>query len=286
MPDPKVEDVFKTSGVPTHTFVEPGEFRNLRVALRSAGKGVVVEGPSGIGKSTGVSQALAAEKLGDALTLSARVPADVELIHLLSEIEEFGMAVIEDFHALDMALQREIADLMKVLADESSRTGKLVIIGIPRAGESLVKHAPDLANRIETIRFAVEPDKKIEELIALGERALNIELTARADVVRAAAGSFYLAQMLCFEVCVAEDVLERRDEIQVLRLPYDAVKKRVHSAQESRYGDIAREFARGTRFRPSGRAPYFHVLRWLADSRSSRFHCATRWPATRMSARA
>jgi serine kinase of HPr protein (carbohydrate metabolism regulator) len=54
----RLEDVFKISGVPTATFVEPTEYNNLKVALRTAGRGVVVEGPSGIGKSTAVTRAL------------------------------------------------------------------------------------------------------------------------------------------------------------------------------------------------------------------------------------
>lgn len=54
----RIEEVFKVTGVPTHTFVEPSEFGQLKVALRTSGRGVVVEGPSGIGKSTAVTKAL------------------------------------------------------------------------------------------------------------------------------------------------------------------------------------------------------------------------------------
>ena len=58
MPSPKLEEVFKTSGVPTFTFVKPVEFDRLIVALRTAGRGLVIEGPSGIGKTTSVLKAL------------------------------------------------------------------------------------------------------------------------------------------------------------------------------------------------------------------------------------
>jgi hypothetical protein len=50
--DPKLEDVFKINGVPTYTFVEPKEYNHLLMSLRAAGRRVVVEGPSGIGKTT------------------------------------------------------------------------------------------------------------------------------------------------------------------------------------------------------------------------------------------
>src|SRR5688500_9128733 len=58
MPDPKLEEVFKTSGLPTFTFVQPVEYSQLLIAIRTAGRGVVIEGPSGIGKTTAVEKAL------------------------------------------------------------------------------------------------------------------------------------------------------------------------------------------------------------------------------------
>lgn len=53
-----LEDVFKQSGFPEHTFVEPVEYTRLLVALRTPGRGVVLEGPSGVGKTTAVTKAL------------------------------------------------------------------------------------------------------------------------------------------------------------------------------------------------------------------------------------
>ena len=52
-----LEDVYKTSGTPTHTFVRPVEYTKLIVALRTKGRGLVVEGPSGIGKTTSINKA-------------------------------------------------------------------------------------------------------------------------------------------------------------------------------------------------------------------------------------
>jgi MoxR-like ATPase len=58
MSTPLLEEVFKTSGVPTFTFVEPSEYTKLLVRLRTPGRGVVIEGPSGIGKTSAVETAL------------------------------------------------------------------------------------------------------------------------------------------------------------------------------------------------------------------------------------
>jgi len=56
--EPRLEEVFKLSGVPTYTFVRPVEYDQLRIALRTPGRGLVIEGPSGIGKTTAVRSAL------------------------------------------------------------------------------------------------------------------------------------------------------------------------------------------------------------------------------------
>ncbi len=59
MSDPKLEEVFKLSGIPTFTFVEPVEYKKIIVSLRTPGRGIVIEGPSGIGKTCAVMKALA-----------------------------------------------------------------------------------------------------------------------------------------------------------------------------------------------------------------------------------
>lgn len=202
-----LEEVFKTSGIPTHTFVRLIEYPALMVALRTPGRGVVIEGPSGIGKTTAVSRALEELGLGDKVTrLSARRRDDLELIHALPSMKSFGTVLIDDFHRLPSTARAEIADLMKLLADEETRDCKVVLIGINKAGESLVKFAPDLNNRLEVISLETNPDEKVEELITLGERALLVEINVKGEIVLAAHGSFYMAQMLSHQACLVDRV--------------------------------------------------------------------------------
>jgi hypothetical protein len=190
MPEPLLEEVFKISGVPTVTFVEPSQFGELKVGLRSPGRGLVIEGPSGIGKSTAVSRALAEVSNGHGRTtaLSARDPGDIGYIELLPEMTDFGVVILDDFHVLDDNIRSGIADLLKRLADTESATSKLIVIGINRAGDSLIEHAPDLANRIDTIRFEVEPAPKVRQLIEAGEEALNIRLESRDRIIKGRPG--------------------------------------------------------------------------------------------------
>jgi len=47
----KLEDVFKTVGLPPYTYVKPKHFGEVRADVSQAGKHILIEGPSGIGKT-------------------------------------------------------------------------------------------------------------------------------------------------------------------------------------------------------------------------------------------
>ncbi len=51
-----LEEVFRLSGVPTITFVEPVGYSGIKVSIRTKGRCIVLEGPSGIGKTTGAAR--------------------------------------------------------------------------------------------------------------------------------------------------------------------------------------------------------------------------------------
>jgi Holliday junction resolvasome RuvABC ATP-dependent DNA helicase subunit len=96
-----LEEVFRLSGVPTHTFVEPAHYDTIRVAMRTPGRCVVIEGPSGIGKTTTVVKVLQSlQKDNAVLSLSARKPDDIDLIEALPTLKEIGTVIVDDFHRL------------------------------------------------------------------------------------------------------------------------------------------------------------------------------------------
>lgn len=117
--------------------------------------------------------------------------------------------VVDDFHRLEDATKARLADLLKVTADQEDPKRKLVIIGINDAGKALIRSSPDLSNRIDVVKFEIEPDAKISELVAAGERAFNVKISASEHVVEKARGSFYLAQLLCMDACVSAGVTEK-----------------------------------------------------------------------------
>jgi hypothetical protein len=265
----RLEDVFKLSGVPDVTFVEPMEFTRLKVALRTPGRGLVIEGPSGIGKTSAVTKALTwiePDVVSKVLRLSARKKDDRELIAELPRLGDLGIVVIDDFHRLDPGVRLSIADHLKVLADEQDVRTKIVIIGINQAGQSLLSFAPDLAGRIEVIKFGINPEDRIQQLIDLGGNALNVDVPIAMDIIRAADGSFNIAQMLCHEACLAADVVETSPERVALGVSFELVRERVLDRLADSFYRRAEVFAKGKKLRREGRAPYLQILRWLALS--------------------
>jgi ATP/maltotriose-dependent transcriptional regulator MalT len=97
---------FVLSGVPEHTFVQPVEY--TRLLVNTPGRSIVVEGPSGIGKTTAVMKAIAEAGLADrVLSLSARKRDDVAFIQELPKQLPLGTVLIDDFHRLADDSKRE-----------------------------------------------------------------------------------------------------------------------------------------------------------------------------------
>ncbi|HMH12094.1 MAG TPA: hypothetical protein VK578_03210 [Edaphobacter sp.] len=267
MADPKLEEVFKTSGMPTFTFVKPAEYDRLIVGLRTPGRGLVVEGPSGIGKTTSVLKAL--EELGivkDTLMLSARKADDRAMIAELPLMKNIGTVLVDDFHRLEEGVKHAVADFLKTLADEETQGSKLIVVGINNAGDSLVRFATDLNNRIDTLRFETNSDEMVEELVAKGEGALDITINSRTALIGDAHGSFHIAQMLCHEMCLSAGILERCEPHRVIESSLEVVREHVLDELGRAFYEKARKLATGPRLRREGRAPYLHMLRWLAES--------------------
>jgi hypothetical protein len=283
-----MEEVFKVSGVPTHTFVKPVEYERLLIALRTSGRGVVIEGPSAIGKTTAVTSALTELNVTDkVLRLTARKQGDRELIMALPEMADSGVVIIDDFHRLELDIQHAIADHLKTLADEERSGTKLILVGINKAGDTLVRFAPDLNSRIDTIRFEANPEDRVRELVCKGENALNLSLNIKEEIVSAARGSFFLAQMLCFETCVSARVSQAQDVRRSLVVSFPAVVYLVMERLARSFRSDAMTFAAGPRLRREGRAPYLHILKWLAEANDwsiSLQHEVARHPDLRASA--
>lgn len=266
---PRIDEVFKKSGVPTYTFVPPAEYERVLVALKTPGRCMIVEGPSGIGKTSCIRKALDDSGItGSCLFLSARKPADIDLIKELPTMHSIGVVIVDDFHRLPDHAKQQLTDFVKTLADEEDESSKVILIGINRAGQTLVEYAPDVLHRVETIRVGRTNVERLRQMISLGESALNCKLIIADDIAEEAEGSFAMAQVLCHEACLQDKLLESHPfkEPKEVAVSLPSIREAVLAELGPRFFAIAREFATGNKLRREGRAPYLNLLRWLSQT--------------------
>lgn len=130
---------------------------------------------------------------------------------------------------------------MKLLADEETPDCKVVLIGINKASEALVKFGHDLNNRLEVVPLETNPDEKVDELIARGERALAVDINIKEEITRAAHGSFYIAQMLSHQACLDGGVLQECATQTRTAVSFEAVR-----GIPSRAASFCRRFSRSS----------------------------------------
>jgi len=187
------------------------------------------------------------------------------LIDALPELGDIGTVIVDDFHRLGDATKAKLSDFMKVLADTESDKSKLILIGINKAGHQLVKFAHDLGLRIDVFRLEANPAELLEEVIKKGEEALNISIPVRTETTERAQGSFQLVQLLCHKLCVLGGVIETQEVRKEITTSINVALEDVIFDLSRQFKDAALTFARGSRLRKEGRAPYLHILRWLAE---------------------
>lgn len=242
----EVGEVFKPTGIPEVTFVQPAEFVTFGMSLRQPGLSVVLEGPSGIGKTTFLRHAIEQDsrRLKEPRILSARTEKDrAKIDRIIDGDEHSGIVAIDDFHRLSLDQKRRAVDYLKHLADTDDRERKLVIVGVPNTAQSLVEVSFDIANRIRVFSPEWATNDQVEELIRKGEQALNISFEDRAAIVRAAHGSLITAQVLCWHLLGIALIEETAPTHRTVRTGIAQARRRVTKELHLKYQRAVEAFA-------------------------------------------
>lgn len=278
----QLHDVFVRSGIPGVTFVERADFQRLKLYLREPNRGVVLEGPSGIGKTTALRKALYALHLEliddpfiqtDSYTLKEQPTGTVFLFNArnakhqqkLASLRQWhqGMVVIDDFHCLPEAISQDIVNYLKELADSIVSTKKLVLVGIPYTGQALVNMAFDVAMRIDVLKFGLVNDELVLRMIEAGEDALNILFDRKDEIVIESNGSLNIAQYLCYNICANEGIVKSQPYLRRVTCDVASEVDTVVSVLEGKFGTVIKSLA--AMGKPTNRT-CLHILEALAAS--------------------
>ena len=112
----KLENVFKTVGLPPYTYVKPAHYGEVRADVAQPGKHLLIEGPSGVGKTCVAFKAF--EELNwakdtDYAYVSCRDPDAEEAVVKFFETCKAGgtpspaVIFIDDFHLLTVDRRAE-----------------------------------------------------------------------------------------------------------------------------------------------------------------------------------
>lgn len=266
----KVEEIFRTEGVPEYTFVPPPNYNQILVDIRNPTKPVIIEGQSGTGKTVTITKIVAAHSGSDFLYLSARKAEHLtKIIEILSSNTP-GKYIIDDFHRLDIKYQEEFGNRIKIAAEENEpgKHSKYIIIGINKIGSGLIRLVHDVAKRCGIHRIEPGNLETATNLIKKGEEKLNIQIGDYDKIFLESKGDYWLTQLLCQSICLENNLLETQPNITKCTVDMNGVRKTVTSRLGNAYSEPVTEFCRGKRFR-STNDPYFKILKTISEQENS-----------------
>lgn len=268
----RLDEVFKTVGLPPYTYVKPTYYGEVRADITQPGKHLLIEGPSGIGKTCvafKVFEELGWKKDVNFSYVSCRDIDAKERIDVFynvagkGEMPDPSLIVIDDFHLLPVDNRSDIGSALKRMSDrafECAMPPKAILIGIPTTGISLLSESYDLGPRLGTYVLSRATDTEIDRLVTEGELALNVLFEDREVLLAESSGNFWLAQYICNKVCATQEVFETQEDTKIINFDLLGIRQRLMAELTQRYMQTAKTFAKGKRWRPGGNKPYLEIL--------------------------
>ena len=169
---------------------------------------------------------------------------------------------------LDEKMQRLFAFDLRTFQDIDVR---VIILGIWRERNRLTQYNGDLQDRI--VELPVEPwaREHLQQIIELGERSLNIDMSAiKDDLIRESSGNVGMLQELCKESCYDARAFETGDLKKITKTNLQNAITKITNSYASRFHRAFETFAdakpRQSQDGSQGLGmPYFFVRVILSD---------------------
>lgn len=243
-----IVQIFNSRNLYEDAYVEPEQAAEIEMHLEIERQTLLVEGPSGVGKTTVVARAI--KKLGrtDAVRWfhcgyeEERPEIDLALGDSLAG----KIIVLDDFHLLDRARQERVTRLVKRLASPvlgRPSGGKLVLIGINPISSSILSYMHDARGCYATVRMGRQTDETIDHLIGRSSLLANVTFTDRHIFVQLAEGNFVIAQRLCREALRQQKITRVPQHREIVASPADQVVAGVQEELHAEFGALVNAFA-------------------------------------------
>lgn len=173
-------------------------------------------------------------------------PADVN--DIISALDKAGcpqFIVLEDFHYLPEATQRDFAVALKAFHESSKYS--FVVVGVWRDQNRLVQQNGDLTGRV----VAIDADRwltdELQQVIEGGEKLLNITFSERfkADLLEGCFSNVFVVQESCRLACERAGVFETQSKHREVEADASELIKEAVDAHSARYTGFIINFAAG-----------------------------------------
>lgn len=169
-----------------------------------------------------------------------------QLIKYLKKAKK--IIVLEDFHYTDEEFRNQLSEDLKAFSDESC---PWIIVGVQHKTSNLLSFNIDLSQRISEIPVENFTESQLEEIIELGELALNIKIEnpVKEKIIQESSGSASLLQNICQRICMISKVYNTQDEVKIIggtQIVEQACKE-IANENRSFYEKVFAEISRGGR---------------------------------------
>lgn len=175
-------------------------------------------------------------------------PGDVnDFIDALAKLNFDSYIILEDFHYLPQATQKDFAFALKAIHENSRLI--FIIVGVWREQNRLIALNGDLNNRVISVNADAWTKDELEDVIESGAKLLNImfEKKFTVDLISSCFESVYLIQEACAEVCRLANVFRRQEFPIEVGTDVDAksLVRSIVNQQKARYLGFLEIFAEG-----------------------------------------
>jgi len=118
--------------------------------------------------------------------------------------------VVEDFHKMQEAEKRYLAQALKVFSDLAAEfpTVKIVAVGATETAREVVEYDPEMAARVSEILVPLMSKSELGKIITNGQSLLNIDMSdLKSRIVRYSMGLPSVCHQLALNACLVEGVV-------------------------------------------------------------------------------